>query len=351
MSSALRSGPSQSGGASNLLKYHRRRQSLRPGIKEHIPVLTKESRLCLKNLASHKPRFLHHVMKKVPRERCAAVLVALFVGRKGDLYVLLSRRSSTLRTYAGDTSLPGGKVEVTDRSFEDTARREAFEEIGLPPDKQKVLLLCTLDPFLAGNALVVVPVVVLVLDKTIRPILNASEVAQLFSHPLASFLSSTPPYSEAELSDMIPYHTTVDYPWEGPGPGPASHLAMPPTPSVSTPSPTPSAPTTLSPDPHADVELAEDTSPHKRKRRRMVRMHRFLTGREAGGTKPVFGLTAAILIHTATIGYGRRPEFEVNPPGAPSWRERIEWALAKHPGFRLAHSQATTSRLKRESRL
>ncbi|KAL1706364.1 NUDIX hydrolase domain-like protein [Schizophyllum commune] len=339
MSSALRSGPSQSGGASNLLKYHRPRQSLRPGIKEHIPVLTKESRLCLKSLASHKPRFLHHVMKKVPRERCAAVLIALFVGRKGDLYVLLSRRSSTLRTYAGDTSLPGGKVEVTDRSFEDTARREAYEEIGLPPDKQKVLLLCTLDPFLAGNALVVVPVVVLVLDKTIRPILNASEVAQLFSHPLASFLSETPPYSEAELSDMIPYHTTVDYPWEGPGPGPASHLAMPP------------APSTLSPDPHADVVLPEDTSPHKRKRKRMIRMHRFLTGREAGGTKPVFGLTAAILIHTATIGYGRKPDFEVNPPGAPSWRERIEWALAKHPGFQLAHSQQTSNRLKRESKL
>ena len=114
----------------------------------------------------------------------------------------------------------------------------------------------------------------------LQPILNASEVAQLFSHPLASFLSETPPYSEAELSDMIPYHTTIDYPWEGPGPGPASHLAMPP------------APSTLSPDPHADVELADDSSRHKRKRKRMIRMHRFLTGREAGGTKPVFGLTA-----------------------------------------------------------
>lgn len=33
------------------------------------------------------------------------------------------RRSLTLRAYAGDTSLPGGKVEPSDRTFEDTAVR------------------------------------------------------------------------------------------------------------------------------------------------------------------------------------------------------------------------------------
>ncbi|EEB94852.1 hypothetical protein MPER_06271 [Moniliophthora perniciosa FA553] len=47
----------------------------------------------------------------MPRSRCAAVLVALFVARKGDLYVLLSR------TYAGDTSLPVGEVEPYDRKL------------------------------------------------------------------------------------------------------------------------------------------------------------------------------------------------------------------------------------------
>lgn len=31
------------------------------------------------------------------------------------------RRAKTLRTYAGDTSLPGGKAEERDRSIEDTA--------------------------------------------------------------------------------------------------------------------------------------------------------------------------------------------------------------------------------------
>jgi coenzyme A diphosphatase NUDT7 len=87
---------------------------------------------------------------------------------------LYGRRASTLRSYAGDTSLPGGKYEPDDRTLEETARREAFEEvkykvssfphilntisqIGLPPDPQKVPLLCILEPFLAGNHLIVTP--------------------------------------------------------------------------------------------------------------------------------------------------------------------------------------------------
>ena len=43
---------------------------------------------CIRALASYTPGRQH---VKYPRERRAAVLVALFVGRKGDLYVLLSR--------------------------------------------------------------------------------------------------------------------------------------------------------------------------------------------------------------------------------------------------------------------
>jgi len=45
----------------------------------------------------------------------------LFVGRKGDLYVVLSTRSGELRTYANDTALPGGKYEDGDEDEEGTA--------------------------------------------------------------------------------------------------------------------------------------------------------------------------------------------------------------------------------------
>lgn len=92
-------------------------------------------------------------------------------------------------------------------------------------------------------------VVVLILDNTIQPILNKSEVASLFSHPLASFLSSESPFPGEPESVEVAYHTSEDWLWLGLG------------------------------------SRAEGDG-------RMVRAHSFLTGREAGGIKPVFGLTA-----------------------------------------------------------
>ncbi|KAE9387749.1 WD40 repeat-like protein [Gymnopus androsaceus JB14] len=162
---------------------------------------------CLRNLAA---------------SRCAAVLVALFVGRPGNLS--LCRRASTLRSFAGDTSLPGGKMDPEDKTIEDTARREAFEEIGLPLDPSKAPLLCMLEPFYVEKQLLVTPVVVLILDNTLQPILNSTEVTALFSHPLASFLSCTPPasiiHSEPELvelgGDGYRYHHSNDWDWDGP---------------------------------------------------------------------------------------------------------------------------------------
>ncbi|KAF9266071.1 hypothetical protein L218DRAFT_922455 [Marasmius fiardii PR-910] len=283
----------------NLLQYHKRKRvPLSPRIKGHeaatagnLGVLTMESRRCLQTLASYKAS---KSQIPFPRSRCAAVLVALFVGRKGDLYVLLSRRSATLRTYAGDTSLPGGKVDPTDRTLEETARREAFEEIGLPKDREKVPLLCTLEPFLAGNQLIVTPVVVLILDNTFQPILNHSEVTSLFSHPLASLMSSTPPFpAEPEMVE-VEYHTCFDYDWDGP-----------------------------------PIRILNGQGKTEMIQSRQVRMHRFMTGREAGGIKPVFGLTAAILIHTARIGFARYPDFEINPPTAPTMEQRLAWAIIK----------------------
>ena len=39
----------------------------------------------------------------------------------------------------------------------------------------------------------------------------------------------------------------------------------------------------------------------------------------------------AMVIHTARIGYGKDPEFEVNPPTAPTMEQRLAWATVK-PG-------------------
>jgi len=142
-----------------------------------------------------------------------------------------------------------------------------------------------MEPFLAAE-LIVTPVVVLILDNTLRPILNGDEVASLFSHPLVSFLSSNPPFPSEPDTLEVPYHTSFESSSSGPSSG-------------------------------------------------AFRVHQFLTGREAGGVKPVFGLTAAMLIRVATVGYAREPDFEVQPPNAPTLEERIAWALLNRDTFRI----------------
>ncbi|HEY0516012.1 MAG TPA: CoA pyrophosphatase [Solirubrobacteraceae bacterium] len=61
----------------------------------------------------------------------AAVLVPLH-GEGIDQRLVLTRRRSDLRRHAGEISFPGGRRDPEDRDLQDTALREAEEEIGLP---------------------------------------------------------------------------------------------------------------------------------------------------------------------------------------------------------------------------
>ncbi|EDO19349.1 hypothetical protein Kpol_1036p96 [Vanderwaltozyma polyspora DSM 70294] len=69
-----------------------------------------------------------------PSGRRSVVLILLFIGRQGDLRVLLTKRSRGLKSYSGHVSLPGGKADSDSETVEQIARREAEEEIGLPRD-------------------------------------------------------------------------------------------------------------------------------------------------------------------------------------------------------------------------
>jgi len=116
----------------------------------------------------------------------AAVLVALFPSPDGDVQVLLTLRSAQLRSHANEVALPGGKFDMEDGNLVRTATREAFEEIGLPPDM--VQPVCVLDAAISKHGLLVLPVVAKV-PATFRPVVNEDEVAAVFSCPLKKFLS------------------------------------------------------------------------------------------------------------------------------------------------------------------
>eukprot|EP00047_Mylnosiga_fluctuans_P010442 m.16297 g.16297 ORF g.16297 m.16297 type:complete len:250 (-) comp3123_c0_seq1:28-777(-) len=88
----------------------------------------------------------------------ASVLIVLFERpTDGQPSVLLTLRNAHLNSHGGEVSFPGGKRDPIDTSNEDTALREAFEEIGL--ERSWVRVLGTLPFTLSKHGLTVAPIV------------------------------------------------------------------------------------------------------------------------------------------------------------------------------------------------
>lgn len=89
----------------------------------------------LDNLRLYRPQYYQLskqlVWNKVPVLRRLAVFVLLFLGKMGELRVILTKRLLKLRLFPGHVSLPGGKSDLALETEWQVARREMEEEIGL----------------------------------------------------------------------------------------------------------------------------------------------------------------------------------------------------------------------------
>ncbi len=118
----------------------------------------------------------------MPPARPAAVLVGI-VARE-ELTVLLTQRTHTLPTHAGQIAFPGGKLEAHDAGPIDAALRECVEEVGIEP--HFVEPLGFLDGYRTGTGFTVAPVVAIIRPGfELRP--DPREVDEVFEVPL-SFL-------------------------------------------------------------------------------------------------------------------------------------------------------------------
>lgn len=79
-----------------------------------------------------------------PRRRAAGVLV-LFYRRAGAVHLLFFRRTERVPTHKGQVAFPGGSGETLDRDLQETALREAQEELGVDPSR--VVPMGALRPF------------------------------------------------------------------------------------------------------------------------------------------------------------------------------------------------------------
>ena len=115
--------------------------------------------------------------------RGSAVLVALYE-HEGDLSVLLTRRSSALRSHSGEMSFPGGGQDPGE-TFLETALREAREEVDL---RDHVHVIGELDHLQTVTSRSFIVPIVGVLDRP--PVLTPSpaEVAYIRTVPLRELL-------------------------------------------------------------------------------------------------------------------------------------------------------------------
>jgi 8-oxo-dGTP pyrophosphatase MutT (NUDIX family) len=119
-------------------------------------------------------------MAEIRPIRPAAVLVP--VVDRPEPTVLLTLRTNTLSTHAGQIAFPGGSIDPQDASPLAAALREAEEEIGL--DRNLVEPLGYSDLYFSGTGYRIVPAV-----ARVRPdfqlTLNPAEVQDAFEVPLA----------------------------------------------------------------------------------------------------------------------------------------------------------------------
>lgn len=118
----------------------------------------------------------------------AAVLVALFWGADERWHVVLTKRAETLSTHPGENAFPGGKKDPTDADLQETALREAYEEVALPPSD--VNIIGKLEPTMTRFKASVTPYIGIIGIESIGRLKgNPAEVSEIFSAPLEIFLS------------------------------------------------------------------------------------------------------------------------------------------------------------------
>jgi 8-oxo-dGTP pyrophosphatase MutT (NUDIX family) len=161
------------------------------------------------SLKDYKPRIIDDAGSPYAQ---ASVLIPLF-SRDGQYNVIFTKRTSMVEHHKGQISFPGGAVDKEDGSLEETACREAYEEIGLL--KKDVELLGRIDDELAVvSSFIIHPFV----GRVPWPYdfeINASEVDSLIFIPLYVFMDETAGHKkDFVMVDGYPYHGT-NYQYNG----------------------------------------------------------------------------------------------------------------------------------------
>ena len=132
------------------------------------------------------PRPGHQVYYEVEDTSLKAGVLVLFYLREGKLHLVFTRRTDNVDFHKGQISFPGGRQE-TGEGLEQTALREAQEELKIDPDSVRILGMLT-PLYIPPSNYCIYPVVGLAKG---RPDFQPAqlEVAEVFEIPLAHLLN------------------------------------------------------------------------------------------------------------------------------------------------------------------
>jgi 8-oxo-dGTP pyrophosphatase MutT (NUDIX family) len=118
-----------------------------------------------------------------------AAVMMLFYPKKGRTHLVLIVRNSYEGIHSAQIAFPGGKYEVEDLNFENTALRETFEEIGVSPDFMEIIKSFTHIYIPPSNFMVYPFMGICKEELTFIP--DSNEVSKIIELPLSDFLDDT----------------------------------------------------------------------------------------------------------------------------------------------------------------
>jgi 8-oxo-dGTP pyrophosphatase MutT (NUDIX family) len=128
----------------------------------------------------------------------SAVLIPLYQ-EDGQYNIIFIKRTMTVKTHQGQISFPGGMQDKRDKTLQDTALREAEEEIGLCTED--VNILGELDDEITTTSNYIVTPFAATIPWPYHFTPNKHEVTKIISAPIAALMEKDCRKPETEISN------------------------------------------------------------------------------------------------------------------------------------------------------
>jgi 8-oxo-dGTP pyrophosphatase MutT (NUDIX family) len=148
-----------------------------PAFEAHIKMAPLERLESLKNI---------YLENKNPR---IAAVMMLFYPKNERTHLVLIVRKTYKGVHSAQIAFPGGKYELDDDNYAETALRETHEEVGIHPDKIEILKPFT-ELYIPPSNFMVHPFLGISTEELVF-VPEPSEVAEIIELPLSVFLSDS----------------------------------------------------------------------------------------------------------------------------------------------------------------